>query len=71
MIFFTYLLERYAEFKQSQANVILDQWDSLMLWGDTPLSNYIFDNYLIYHMEALENAFMDIDHILIHGEPLY
>lgn len=55
MKFFIYLLERYAESRDTTADAVLEQWDEL---GVTEL---IFDMYDLYHVEKLENAFTDID----------
>ena len=59
MIFFIYLLERYASEKQSTAPKILSEWDKL---GST---DFIYEMYEIYHTERLQNAFDDID-TLVH-----
>lgn len=57
--FFIYLIERYAEYKNSSAPEILSQWDKL---GITDL---IYNLYEMYHCESLENAFEDIDELYI------
>lgn len=60
--FFIYLLERYAEYKQSSADMVLKNWD------DLKITDLIFDMYEIYHIERLQNAFEDIDCIIAeHG----
>ena len=56
--FFIYLLERYAEQKNSSAPEILAQWDNL------GITEIIYNLYEIYHCEALENAFDDIDDLV-------
>ncbi len=53
--FFIYLLERYAAYKQTRADLVLQQWDTLHL------TDLIYDLYEIYHCERLQNAFDDID----------
>lgn len=58
MQFFMFLIERYAEYKNSTAGDILTQWDEL------GITKRIFDLYELYHTEALENAFMDIDKLV-------
>ena len=58
MKFFIYLLERYAESRDTTADAVLEQWDEL---GVTDL---IFDMYDLYHVERLENAFTDIDSLV-------
>jgi hypothetical protein len=57
--FFIYLIERYAETKKTTAQKVLAQWDSLSL------TDFIFDMYEIYHIERLENAFNDIDELIM------
>lgn len=57
--FFLYLIERYAEFKGLSADKVLALWNSI---GVTDL---IYDMYEIYHCERLENAFDDIDKIVL------
>lgn len=57
--FFIYLIERYAESKQTTAQKVLKQWDSLNL------TDFIYDMYEIYHSERLQNAFDDIDELML------
>lgn len=57
--FFIYLLERYAESKDKTAFSVLKQWD------DLDLTDFIYDMYEIYHTERLENAFDDIDELIL------
>jgi len=71
MEFFAYLLEEYAEYKQSLAPEILKVWDETELFGKMTLTEYILEKYFIYHIEAIENAFRDIDHLIATGKPLY
>ncbi len=54
-VFFVYLLERFAQYKDKFSYEILDQWNEL---GITDL---IYDMYEIYQCERLQNAFDDID----------
>ena len=56
--FFIYLMERYAEYKNSSAPEILTQWDSL------GITEMIYNLYEMYHCESLENAFDDIDELV-------
>lgn len=56
--FFIYLLERYAEYKNDSSPNILALWDKL------GITDMIYNLYEIYHCEALENAFNDIDEIV-------
>ena len=61
--FFIYLLERYAEYKQTSADQILKRWEEL------ELTQFIFDMYEIYHVERLQNAFEDIDKLVVEKNP--
>ena len=56
--FFIYLIERYAEYKNSSAPEILTQWDSL------GITEMIYNLYEMYHCESLENAFDNIDELV-------
>ena len=58
MQFFMFLIERYAEYKNSTAGDILTQWDEL------GITKRIYDLYELYHTEAIENAFIDIDKMI-------
>ena len=69
--FLSFLLEEYAEAKNTTAPEVLKIWDNTTLSNGWTLTEYILKNYFIYHMEAIENAFKDIDHIIEHGKPLY
>lgn len=59
MEFFIFLLEHYAEFKNITADRVLKQWDEL------ELTDYIYEMYEIYHSERLENAFQDIENLML------
>ena len=56
--FFLYLIERYAEHKETPADKVLAEWTRL------GVVDMIYDMYEIYHCERLENAFEDIDRIV-------
>lgn len=56
--FFIYLIERYAERKNTTAEKVLKQWECLAL------TDFIYDMYELYHIERLENAFADIDEMI-------
>lgn len=43
MKFFIYLIERYAEAKQTTADKVIKLWDKLNL------TNFIYDMYELYH----------------------
>lgn len=58
MEFFTFLMEQYAHYKNITADKILHQLD------DLNLTDYVFGMYEMYHSEAIENAFADIDKII-------
>lgn len=64
MDFFIYLLEAYAQEKGRLASDVMREWERLNL------IQVIFDNYLMYHTEALDNAFADIDSLVKTGRPL-
>lgn len=53
--FFVYLLEKYAEYKNTGARQILELLDRAGLTG------YVMQMYPMYHTERIENAFDDID----------
>ena len=55
MKFFIYLLIFYSEYKGKSATDILNNWNKLNI------TDKIFSNYELYHIESLENAFKDID----------
>jgi hypothetical protein len=55
MLFFVYLLEKYAEYKKTNTATMLKMFDQ------TNLTDYIKQMYPMYHTERLENAFEDID----------
>jgi hypothetical protein len=57
--FFIYLIERYAESKHTTAPAVLQHWDSLQL------TDFIYEMYELYHVERLENAFDDIDTLIL------
>ena len=57
MTFFMYLTERYAEYKGTTSGEILAAWDAL------GITDIIYSLYELYHTEAIENAFADIDRL--------
>lgn len=57
--FFIYLIERYAQSKGKNAYQVLKEWDSL------ELTEFIYDMYEMYHIERLQNAFDDIDALIL------
>ncbi|MDE7284780.1 MAG: DUF3791 domain-containing protein [Lachnospiraceae bacterium] len=58
MEFFIFLIENYAEYKNTTADKVLKLWD------DLELTDFIYDMYERYHIERLENAFEDIDRLV-------
>lgn len=58
MEFFIFLLENYAEYKNTTADKVMKQWDEL------ELTDFIFDMYERYHAERIENAYEDIDRLI-------
>jgi len=69
--FFSFLLEEYAQYCKSTAPEILKMWDETIIFESVTLTQYIKEKYFIYHTEAIENAFKDIDHLLKTGTHLY
>lgn len=65
MKFFMYLLEFYASYKNRPTGDVLSEWD------EKGITQTIFDSYWVYHTEAMENAYKDIDHLLETGKHLY
>lgn len=59
MEFFIFLLEHYADYKNTTADKVLKQWD------DLGITDFIYDMYEMYHVEKLENAFDDIDRLML------
>lgn len=59
MVFFIFLLEHYAEYKNTSADNVLRKWDEL------ELTDFIYEMYERYHVERLENAFDDIDALML------
>lgn len=59
MDFFIFLLEQYAAAKGTTADEVLRQWD------DTGATDTIYGMYERYHSEAIENAFDDIDRLIL------
>lgn len=59
MQFFIYLLEYYAEYKNRKTGDVLKDWDR------HGITQKIYDNYWGYHTERIENAFDDIDRMIL------
>ena len=60
--FFTFLLESYAKHKGITAAEVLKALD------EKDLTDFISQMYEIYHVEAIENAYMDIDSLISTGK---
>ena len=58
MEFFIFLIENYAQYKNTTADNVMKLWDRL------ELTDFIYDMYERYHIERLENAFDDIDRLV-------
>ena len=63
--FFIYLLESYAQYKNIAANEILKTLD------EKNLTEFVYQMYEIYHTEAMENAFKDLDSLIQTGKPAW
>lgn len=63
--FFTYLLESYANYKGVTADEVLAQLD------EKELTDFVYNMYEMYHVEAIENAYKDIDSLLETGKPAW
>ena len=61
MKFFLFLIERYAHFKGKVAGTVLKEWDA------HGITQKVFDGYWEYHTERIENAFADIDSLMMTG----
>lgn len=56
--FFIYLLEGYADYKNTSVDEVLKIFEEL------DILNFIYGLYEIYHTEKIENAYIDIDKIV-------
>lgn len=63
--FFAYLLECYAVHNDTTADKILETLD------EKNLTQFVYDMYELYHSEAIENAFTDLDSLIKTGKPAY
>lgn len=63
--FFTFLLESYAAHKGATAAAILHQLD------EKNLTEFVYKMYEMYHSEAIENAYADLDSLLTTGKPAW
>lgn len=65
MDFFVYLIECYAYKKGVSAADILNTLN------EKNLIDYVIDMYEMYHSEAIENAFADLDSLIATGKPTW
>ena len=56
--FYIYLLEHYAHYKKAPTNIIIEKLEKL------DLDKLIYNMYERYHIEAIENAYSDIDELI-------
>jgi hypothetical protein len=64
-IFFSYLIESYAVYKNMAAADVLKILDA------KKLTDFVYDMYEMYHSESINNAFMDIDSLITTGNPAW
>ena len=62
MIFFLFLIERYAYDRNRSTGDVMREWD------EKGITDEIFDGYFQYHQERLENAYADIDSLAATGQ---
>ena len=63
--FFIFLLEKYAYDRNIPTAEILRRLE------EKNLVQEVYDDYPIYHVERIENAYDDIDNLLATGRHLY
>ena len=63
--FFMYLMEHYAAHKSVLPG------DILKILQEKDLLDLVINSYEIYHVERLENAFMDLDSLIATGKVAY
>ena len=63
--FFTFLLESYAKEKGISASEVLEMLD------EKNLTDFVYDMYELYHVEAIENAYKDLDSLIATGKPAW
>ena len=62
MIFFLFLIERYAGKYGRSTGDVLREWD------EKGITDEIYGSYFQYHQERLENAYDDINNLVSTGE---
>ena len=63
--FFTYLLGSYAQHKNTTAGTVLKTLN------EKGLTDFVYKMYDLYHVEAIENAYMDLDSLIATGQPAW
>lgn len=63
--FFAYLLEAYAAHKDTTASEVM------RTLREKNLVEFVYDMYELYHVEAIENAFADLDSLIATGQPAW
>ena len=63
--FFAYLLESYAHHKGMKASEVLRILD------EKELTDFVYGMYELYHVESIENAYMDLDSLIATGKPAW
>ena len=58
MEFFIFLLENYAAYKKIGADEVMNKLEELNL------TDFVYNMYEMYHQEAIENAYKDIDRLI-------
>lgn len=62
MEFYIYLMEKYSEYKNVSTTDIVNKLEQLKL------TDFIYSMYEMYHIEAIENVFNDIDRLIKENE---
>lgn len=62
MLYFLFLIERYAEKNGVPTGEVFAEWDK------KGITQEIYDSYFEYHQEAIQNAFTDIDSLIATGK---
>lgn len=65
MEFFIFLLDHYAAYKATSADHVLKTLD------EKNLTDFVYNMYEMYHCEAIENAFKDLDSLITTGKPAW
>ncbi len=63
--FFVYLIESYAQYKGKDSLSVMRTLDQ------KGLTEFVYRMYEMYHTEAIENAFYDIDSLISVGKPAW